>query len=122
MTETTTRAPELAKLLDRLPKGDPDAKPAEERAEQPPEMILVSVPWCEVKHLIPKGVTTARLEFGKWAGPDMHLMEIPVHMRNERTGKEVVIQPKSCQFPGEAPIIHAGEALHITFTNWRFDV
>lgn len=79
------RDPALAKLMDSLPKSDPDAEPAK------PDMVEVWIAMCPHRHTVPVGVKQGKLDFGPWCGPPLPSEEIVIHVRNVRTNAEAQI-------------------------------
>lgn len=110
--DTITLDPVLKRLMDRLPKGDPDV--------QPPDMIEVSIPWCPNRHEVPRATKIAGLDMGAWAGPPTNVKECPIHCKNLRTGVEQIRYPGSALSEQGRPVIFAGSPVFLT--NWSFDV
>ena len=69
MTTVITLDPALKKLIDELPREDPDKK-----------LVTVWSPWCEGMHLIPLN-EVVDVDFGQWFGPVMEVVEIPMRCR-----------------------------------------
>jgi hypothetical protein len=94
------RDPGLAKLMDSLPKGDPDA--------EPPNEVEVSLVWCEQTHRVRAG-EQCTLKFGPWGGPPMPLSEVYLWVRNLKTG---VRKPVKC-LPGTHHHVEYGNCLTV---------
>jgi hypothetical protein len=87
--------PVLKKLLDDLPKEDPD-KP----------MAVVFCTWCEPVHWIypNKWVT---LDFGKWDGPTMNIVDVPVYYIYKGISGRISLQPTYL------PVVHRGDGFEV---------
>lgn len=99
--ETITIDPALKRLLDNLPKGDPDA--------QEPDQAEVWIAFCDRVQTVPVGVARS-IDFGKWQGPDFPTVDIVIHAKNLRTSKETSVRVGDLSWNGPS-VIQRGAAV-----------
>jgi hypothetical protein len=92
------RAPELTKLLEELPEGDPDAR-----------LVRVWAKHCKGVHLVPAN-QEVQVDFGVWRGPRMRTLDAIIYCSYLHLRCTVRLTESNCE------IIAPGDVLIATLT------